>query len=278
MNASLARTGWIARVTFLEAIRQRFFAFLIVLSAAMVVSSVSLRFMDFGHSELKFVVDFAFGGMFLFGSVLALVMTAQLFFAEIDNRTALTLLAKPLSRTEFLLGKFLGAWAVLGIFVGVLVCLLGVILWGRAQELAVLAAESGRVAPEFSLTGLTSFALLQWFRLGVVAAMVLMVSAIARTFLFTVIVGSMMIVAGQLQWLAQEALLKPTNQGLLTKSLLWVASRVIPNLQMFNIGDTLVLDPSAISGEAVLSATGAGALYLFAFLFLASLGFQRREI
>jgi ABC-type transport system involved in multi-copper enzyme maturation permease subunit len=95
MNARLTRTSWIARITFLEAIRQRFFAFLLVLSAVMVVSSVSLRFMDFGHSELKFVADFAFGGMFLFGSVLALVMTAQLFFAEIENRTALTLLAKP---------------------------------------------------------------------------------------------------------------------------------------------------------------------------------------
>lgn len=278
MNASLARTGWIARVTFLEAIRQRFFAFLIVLSAAMVLSSVSFRFMDFGHSELKFVVDFAFGGMFLFGSVLALVMTAQLFFAEIDNRTALTLLAKPLSRTEFLLGKFLGAWAVLGIFVGILAVLLGIILWSRAQELAIFAAEAGRVAPEFSVSGLASFAWLQWFRLGVVAAMVLMVSAVARSFLFAVIVGSMMIVAGQLQWLAQEALLKPSTQNIVTQSLLWVASRVIPNLQMFNIGDTLVLDPTAISGAAVLNAALAGLFYLVAFLFLASLAFRRREI
>ena len=186
MNASLTRTGWIARITFLEAIRQRFFAFLLVLSAAMVVSSVSFRFMDFGHSELKFVADFAFGGMFLFGSVLALVMTAQLFFAEIDNRTALTLLAKPLSRTEFLLGKFVGTWAVLGVFVFSLAFLQGIILWSRAQELIVLATENGRVAPEFSSGGLATFALLQWFRLGVVAAMVLMVSAVARTFLFLV--------------------------------------------------------------------------------------------
>jgi len=150
MKARLTRASWIARITFLEAIRQRFFAFLLVLSAAMVVSSVSFRFMDFGHSELKFVADFAFGGMFLFGSVLALVMTAQLFFAEIDNRTALTLLAKPLSRTEFLLGKFLGTWAVLGVFVFSLAFLQGIILWSRTQELIVLAAETGRVAPDFT--------------------------------------------------------------------------------------------------------------------------------
>ncbi|PAZ02914.1 MAG: hypothetical protein CAK89_03995 [Opitutia bacterium AMD-G3] len=278
MNARLTRSSWIARITFLEAIRQRFFAFLLVLSAAMVVSSVSFRFMDFGHSELKFVADFAFGGMFLFGSVLALVMTAQLFFAEIDNRTALTLLAKPLSRTEFLLGKFLGTWAVLGVFVFSLAFLQGVILWSRTQELIVLAAETGRVAPDFSVSGLAAFAVLQWFRLGVVAAMVLMVSAVARTFLFAVIVGAMAIVAGQLQWLAQEALLKPSDANALTKGLLWLSSRVIPNLQQFNIGDTLVLDPTAISGDAVWSVVLSGFFYLVAFLALASLAFRRREI
>ena len=278
MKASLTRSGWIARITFLEAIRQRFFAFLLVLSAAMVVSSVSFRFMDFGHSELKFVADFAFGGMFLFGSVLALVMTAQLFFAEIDNRTALTLLAKPLSRTEFLIGKFLGTWAVLGVFVFSWAFLQGIILWSRTQELIVLAAESGRVAPDFSVGGLASFALLQWFRLGVVAAMVLMVSAVARTFLFAVVVGAMAIVAGQLQWLAQEALLKPSEAGAFTKALLWLSSRIIPNLQQFNIGDTLVLDPSALSGEAVWSVVLSGLFYLVAFLALAGLAFRRREI
>jgi hypothetical protein len=70
------------RLTFLEAIRQRFFAFLILLSAALVLSSVSFRFLDFGHGELKFVCDFGFGGMFLFGSVLAVVMSAQLFLQK----------------------------------------------------------------------------------------------------------------------------------------------------------------------------------------------------
>jgi ABC-type transport system involved in multi-copper enzyme maturation permease subunit len=278
MKPFFTRSGWIARVTFLEAIRQRFFAFLLVLSAAMVVSSVSFRFMDFGHSELKFVADFAFGGMFLFGSVLALVMTAQLFFAEIDNRTALTLLAKPLSRTEFLLGKFIGTWAVLGVFVFSLAFLQGVILWSRAQELIVLATESGRVAPEFSASGLFSFAVLQWFRLGVVAAMVLMVSAVARTFLFAVVVGAMTIVAGQLQWLAQEALLKPSDANALTQALLWLSSRVIPNLQQFNIGDTLVLDPSAVPADSVGAVVASGLFYLIAFLALASLAFRRREI
>ena len=189
MQASFQRVSWIARVTFLEAVRQRFFAFLLILGAAMALSSVSFRVLDFGHGELKFIADFGFGGMFLFGSVLAVVMTAQLFFSEMDNKTALTLLAKPLGRGEFLLGKFAGAWAVLGVFVAVLSVLLGVVLWAREQELLLLSEQSGKVPPAFSATGLAQFALLQWLRLGVVASIVLAISAVARTFLYAVVVG-----------------------------------------------------------------------------------------
>ena len=190
MQASLQRVYWIARVTFLEAVRQRFFAFLLILGGAIVLSSVSFRVLDFGHGELKFIADFGFGGIFLFGSVLAVVMTAQLFFSEMDNKTALTLLAKPLGRGEFLVGKFAGAWSVLGVFVAVLSLLLGGVLWGREQELMMLAEESGKVAPTFSAYGLAQFALLQWLRLGVVTSVVLAISSVARTFLYAVVVGA----------------------------------------------------------------------------------------
>ncbi len=264
-------------MTFLEAVRQRFFAFLIVLGAAMVLSSVAFRFLDFGHGELKFIADFGFGGMFLFGSILAVVMTAQLFFAEMDNRTALTLLAKPLSRAEFLIGKFFGVWMILGLFVIILSALLGLVLWGRAQELSLLAEQSGRVAPDFSISGLSIFALLQWLRLSVVAAIVLAIAAAARTFLFAVILGALTVVAGQLQWIAQDVLLKPT-ESVVYKSILWLTSRILPNLQQFNIGDALVLDSGTVAMSSIGWVILSGLLYASAYLLLGALVFRRREI
>lgn len=277
MRDSLRRTFWIARVTFLEAVRQRFFAFLLVLSAAMVLSSVSFRVFDFGHGELKFIADFGFGGMFFFGSVLAVVMTAQLFFSEIDNRTALTLLAKPLSRAEFLLGKFGGAWAVLGIFVAVLAGLQGLVLWAREQELVALAEQAGRIPTTFSFSGLIQLALLQWLRLGVVISIVLAISALARTFLFAVVVGSLAVVAGQLQWIAQDALLRPTDSPAYA-AFLWVSTRIIPNLQQFNLADALVLGASAVEDGAVFAVLLSGVAYLAAYLTIGALVFRRREI
>jgi ABC-type transport system involved in multi-copper enzyme maturation permease subunit len=277
MKASRQRIFWIARITFLEAVRQRFFAFLLMLAAAMVLSSVAFRALDFGHGELKFIADFGFGGMFLFGSVLAVVMTAQLFFSEMENKTALTLLAKPLSRWEFLLGKFLGAWVMLGVFVVTLGGLLGVVLWSREQELLLIAEQAGRMPATFSLTGLAWFTLLQWLRLGVVIAIVLAVSAAARTFLFTVVMGSLAVVAGQLQWIAQDAVLRPAG-SFWYDALLWLTTRLLPNLQQFNVGDALVLGSSNVSAAATLEVAASGLAYVVAYLALGVMAFRRREI
>ncbi|MEY3812597.1 MAG: hypothetical protein RI910_728 [Verrucomicrobiota bacterium] len=277
MKDSFRRTLWISRITFLEAVRQRFFAFLLVLSAAMVLSSVSFRVFDFGHGELKFIADFGFGGMFFFGSVLAVVMTAQLFFSEMDNKTALTLLAKPLSRAEFLLGKFFGAWAVLGVFVVVLASLLGAVLWAREIELVAAAEQAGKIPTTFSAGGLVEFVLLQWLRLGVVTAIVLALSSLARTFLFAVVVGALAVVAGQLQWIAQDAVLKPTD-SVVYEAFLWVSCRLIPNLQQFNIGDALVLGSAGVPAGAVATVALSGLFYMAAYLFVGALIFRRREI
>ena len=204
-------------------------------------------------------------------------MTAQLFFSEIDNKTALTLLAKPLSRAEFLLGKFFGAWAVLGVFIVVLAGLQGIVLWAREQELIALAEQSGKIPATFSVVGLGQLVLMQWLRLGVVIAIVLAISALARTFLFAVVVGSLAVVAGQLQWIAQDAFLRPTDSPVYA-AFLWVSTRLIPNLQQFNLADALVLGSSAVEDGALIAVGLSGLAYLVAYLTVGALIFRRREI
>lgn len=273
----LSRLLPLARVTFLEALRQRFFGFLLVLGVALALAALPLRAIDFGHGELKFLADLGFGVTLLFGSILAVVLPAQLLYAELDNRTALTLLAKPVGRAEFLLGKFLGAWAVLAVFALVITAVVGGILVLREPEVAARAARLNATPPELSLTGLASHAGLQVLRLGLVAALTLLVGALARTFLYTVVVGSLAVLAGQLVWIAQDALQRPETDGLLRAGL-WVASRAFPNLQMFNLGETLVLAPSQTDAAMVLEPALAGLAYLALVLSLGCLAFRRREI
>lgn len=271
------RILWIARITFLEALRQRFLAFLLVLAAAFTLGSLPLRTIDFGHGELKFLADLGFGALLLFGSVLAVVLPAQLLYGEIDNRTALTLLAKPVGRGEFLLGKFFGTWAVLGVFTAVLTLLVGVILVGREPIVAARALSLQLTPPEVDIAGLFQHALLQWLRLGIVAALALLVGALAQTFLYTVVVGSMAVLAGQLVWIAQDALNRPEGSALLRGGL-WVTTRLFPNLQGYNIGEPLVLEPASVPEGTVVSLVAAAVAYLAIILFLACAAFRRREI
>src|SRR6185436_3698654 len=83
----------------------------------------------------KFLADCGLGAMAFFGAALTVAATAQLFFSEIENRTALTLLAKPVWRAEFILGKFLGVAALAAIFCALLTSLLAAVLWWREGQL-----------------------------------------------------------------------------------------------------------------------------------------------
>lgn len=273
----LSRILWIARVTFLEALRQRFLAFLLLLAAAFTLGSLPLRTIDFGHGELKFLADLGFGALLLFGTVVAVVLPAQLLYGEIDNRTALTLLAKPLGRGEFLVGKFLGTWAVLGVFAVTLTALVGGILLLREPVVAERAASLQVEIPAVDVAGLCQHALLQWLRLGIVAAIALLIGSLAQTFLYTVVVGSMAVLAGQLVWIAQDTLAKPEGAAL-SRAGLWLATRVFPNLQAYNIGEPLVLQAATVPAGTVPLLMLTALTYLTVILLLACAAFRRREI
>ncbi|MDR2980876.1 MAG: ABC transporter permease [Puniceicoccales bacterium] len=276
-DSSLLRVRWIAGNTFVEALRQRFFAFLFLLAAGLAASGMLLRTFNFGQSELKFIADFGFGAMFLFGSILAIVMTVQLFFSELDNRTALTLLAKPVRRWEFVLGKFLGIWTLLGVFIALLGVVLAVMLSIRMPELVESASRNGEPLPFLNLKGLGMFCLLQWFRLGVVAALSLMICSFAQTFLYAVIVSAMGILLCQVQSAGVSAFSKP-DQETWVRTLANGVGKVIPDLQLFDLGVPLVLSPAGAPQSAVLSALGYGALYMPVLLFITVFLFSDREI
>ncbi|MDR1497552.1 MAG: ABC transporter permease [Puniceicoccales bacterium] len=275
-NATLRRLCAITANTFTEASRQRFFALLVLLGMVVAVSGAFLRVFNFGSSELKFTADFGFGCVFFFGSILAVVMTTQLFFAELENRTALPLLARPVRRWEFVAGKFLGAWALLGVFTALIFGVLGALLLVRSHELAQEAIRAGESAPWFSVQGLAIFALLQWLRLGVVAALTLLVCSFARSLLYAVTVSSLALLVCQMQGTARAALASGSNSWV--RVVVETAGRLLPDLQLFDLGVPLALQPAGVPAGVVASAAGYGIFYTVVLLALAVWLFSDREI
>ena len=280
MNTGFRHMWLIGRLTFLEAVRQKFFNFLVLLSLALIGSSLFFRMFDFGASELRFIADFGLGGIFFFGSILSVVATAQLFFSEIENRTALTILAKPVRRWSFIAGKFAGVALLLLVFVAMLTALLGVMMWWREGEIAQKLAMNGGVFPDserVQFFGLAICGLLQWFKFAVLAAVTILVASFSNTNLYTVVVAFFVELICQLQYIAVDSWKDVQSPALQTA--VWLMSKVFPNFQLFNIGDLLVFPMSnPVPHLAVAAALGYGVFYVVVILALAVFSFTGREI
>ncbi len=269
---------WISKNTFLEAVRQKFFSFLLFLVVALTAISVGISGFDFGSNELKFIADFGFGGLFLFGSILAVVMTVQLFFAEIENRTAITLLSKPVNRSAFIVGKFFGIWLLLGVFVLILSAILALVLALRQPILAAEALSKGVPEPFLSFSGLAIFAALQWIRLGIVAALTIALTSFSGTYLYAIVISFCGLLISQLQYILQDVA-SAEKTALPLKIAALAVTKFLPNLQIFNLGQQLVLDEKfGISSGTICEISIYGIAWSAVLICVSALFFRKREM
>lgn len=272
---SLRRVRLIAQNTLREAARQKLFHFFLFLALALVLGARWLRDFNFGAPELKFLIDCGLGATGFFGAALTVTATAQLFFAEIENRTALTLLAKPVWRAEFLLGKFVGIAALLAVFCALLTGLLMAAVWSRESELLAATPEAFAQGRVVSYSAIALAGVLQWLKFAVLAAFGLLIASFAQTQLFTMVMGFLFLVICHLQYLAQDAYGRAgTLLGRVTAGLL---AAVFPNFQLFALGDALTgtdIPPALHTARIAVYAAGYCALACG----LAIFSFRKREI
>lgn len=275
---SFTRVRLIAGTTFLEAVRQKFFNSLLLISVALVGSSTFFQQFDFGAGELKFITDFGFGALFFFGSILSITATAQLFFNEIENRTALTMLAKPVYKLEFLAGKFFGAHLLMLCFTLVITLVLaGILNWREGAIIAQLGPEVQADGPLVRYGDVFLFGFLQWMKFGILAAITLFVASFSNTNLYTIVVSFFILIICQLQYIARDAY--TGMEAGWERILVLALGLIFPNFQLFNVGDQLVFDvEQALPAAVVLRMTAYGLIYTVAFILLAQLNFRRREI
>ena len=109
----------IARNTFREAVRDRVLYNLVLFVLLLSVSAVFLGAAS-ASQDAKIIVDLGLSAMLLFGAFIAIFVGVGLVYKEIERRTLYTIFAKPVGRSEFLLGKYLGLCATLAVNVAVM--------------------------------------------------------------------------------------------------------------------------------------------------------------
>jgi ABC-type transport system involved in multi-copper enzyme maturation permease subunit len=116
------RLGAICRVTYYEALLQPFTMLVVLGGVAVITIMARISFFTY-NEDFKMYRDVASSFVFLFTLPVMIFASTKVVDEEIENRTMLTLMSKPVSRWQVILGKYLG------VLVLVLVCVvaLGVV-------------------------------------------------------------------------------------------------------------------------------------------------------
>lgn len=126
----------VALNTFMEAIRQPIYGVLLLATAGLLILNVSLAAFTLSDDD-KLLLDLGLSTLLLSGLFLAAFTAAGILTREIENKTVLTVISKPVSRPVFFVGKFVGLAAALGV-----AFYLSFLVFMLAQRHGVLQATS----------------------------------------------------------------------------------------------------------------------------------------
>ncbi|MDH7568177.1 MAG: ABC transporter permease subunit [Armatimonadota bacterium] len=259
------RIAAIAITTFREEVRRKVFLFLLLFAAVMIATSWIFSFFT-GSEEMKIVKDMGLSSIQLAGVIIAMVMGIRMIPGEIDKRTIYAILSKPVTRTEYLLGKFLGGALTLAANTAVMGTLF----------MLVVAVKSHQVQPPQPVDfRLLEQVLLAYVQFCLLLAMTLMFS----TFLTPIMNGSIslfVLIVGNLSDTLLDII--RMSKSVMVEIGLRVLYYVIPNWQNFSVQDALVRGDEAIPLSYVAKIVLYGVLYTVALLIIATQAFHNQEV
>lgn len=206
------------------------------------------------------VFDVALLMMNAIGALVALFLGTSLVHKELDKRTVYIVLAKPLSRLEFLVGKYLGLVATLGL----MIALMGVFL-------AALMAATGDWRPQL-------FALLLglWVELGIVTAMAFFFACITSAML-AALYAFCLFALGHQGTLIRAFADSEVKLSLVNYYFGHVMYVILPHFEIFDLR-TQVLYGTGMPWAAWGAGLGYGALMIAMLLLLASVAWEAKEL
>lgn len=250
----------IALNTFRESVRDRVLYNLILFVLLLVGASVMLGELSLAQ-ETKIIVDIGLSAMRVFGVLIAIFIGIGLVYKEIDKRTIYSLLAKPLTRSEFILGKYFGLCLTLLVNTGVMAV---------SIALALAYVKGGADAMQASFL---PAAYLIFLELMVMTAIALLFSSFSSPAL-SALMAFFLFVIGSFS--ADLKLFAATVGSGALKALAHALYYLLPNLANFNF-ITEAAHGRTPPASLVAASTLYAALYVAALLAATALIFQRRN-
>ena len=285
----IRRFAAIAAVTWTELVRLKVFYFIIIFALLVIGNSFFLARFSF-EEEFQMLKDIALGAMSIFSALLAILASATLLPKDLEDRTIYTILAKPVSRFEYLLGKLAGVFLLLAlavilmgaVFAAVLVLRTQIVLQATAAEMSALPApELAAALQKVRAAGydpaLLAGGLIILVKAWLLAAMTVFISTFATSAIFTTITAFAAYFIGHLQATARDYWMAGGDLGPAAKMVLALVAIIFPDLQAFNLVDGIVTG-TPVSAALLLRTLALGFGYIAVYTVLAAAVFQTREL
>jgi ABC-type transport system involved in multi-copper enzyme maturation permease subunit len=254
---SLSRVDAIARNTVREAIRNRILYVLLFFGVLLIGTGILVSSLSYVETE-RILQSVGLSSLRLFGAMIAIFVGVGLIHKEVERRTIYTILAKPVSRTEFLLGKYFGLVATLWLQVAIMAAaFVAVSLLAGAPLHGGHAAAIGLAAVELAvLVGVAT--LFSAFTTPVLAS------------LFSAGIYAIGHVSRDLLELGAQ------SEALAVSRATWILHKVVPDLESFNL-TVQAIHGLPIEASQIGLPLGYALFYVTVLLALASLIFERRD-
>lgn len=288
------RIGVLAFNTFTQLVRMKVFYFLAIF-AVIVIGSNSLNLPtnsapeNAGIQVLFAIKNTSIGCMGLFSLVLAVVATGLLLPKDVEDRTLYTILAKPVPRLDYLIGKLVGVTSLIFISLLAMDLLMVGVLQMRTNEVVEMRSqfadgagyppemkaryinETLALGPTWNLQG---GVLVVFFRAVVMASVALLLSTFSTSTLFTAVVGFMVLFVGFFQADARDFYFSGT--GALGRIGSGAMTVVLPDLQLFNVVDSII-EGKVLEAASLLKIAGVTLFYCVIYTFTSWIIFARKE-
>jgi len=253
----IERVSGVALNTFRESIRDKVLVTLIIFAVLVMGSARIIQPLALGE-EAKVIKDLGLSAITLFCVLISILVGGRIVYKEVEKRTIYIMLAKPVRRWEFILGKYLGLMTVLVVSLVVMTVAFYAILLilGMGVQLYLLLAVLATLC-----------------ELAILTAVAVLFSTFSTPITGAVFTFAVYFVGHMTRDLKLLAAMSPSA---VVKAVSYFLYFVLPNLSNFNIRAEVVygapLDPSAL----LLSALYA-LVYTATLLLISVAIFNRKE-
>jgi len=248
----------VAKYTFSEFIQSKVLYNIFFLSLGLLVLTYVASEFTYGAPN-KVALDFGLGAASISTLLISIFLGANLIVREIENRTLYMITSRPITRTEFLLGKMIG--------------LIGIVI------INTLILASVSLSLYFFLGGEWSNLIIFSFIFIILEAIIVLLVVI----LFSLVTNTILAVVNTLVvYVSSYAIYEVgkttfASNNIVFKKMIEVGNFILPSLSNFNIKEYILYE-KMIETPNLLYGFSYGVVYICFLLFIAILIFNKKNL